>query len=407
MAIRRLLGELVEAERARVRGDRWQAVELYQAAIEGAREQGFIREEAVANERIGLFWETQHKPEYARMHLKRARQLYDAWGAQGKVAALAKHISRTEFPEPPVGSSSDLGSGQSSTVPTFNLDLLSIIRAARAISSELVQAELLHTMLRIIQENAGAQYAALVDFQEGVGWLIRGQTQMEQRAPEELPESVLNYVRRTLKPVVIDDASIQSPYADDAVVRSRGLHSVLCLPLIHRERQHGILYLENSLSTHAFSEARQDIVEILASQAAVALDNAALYHHLTERNRALETSRSAISAKNAIGEMPPEANPCTRISIRQDENHTTVAVVDNGVGFDEGLKEKLFASGFTTREGGHGYGLHSAAVSVQSLGGKIEAHSDGPGHGARFQFVLPRNRNAAASKAHRSQGGHE
>lgn len=714
---------LVEAERARLRGDRWQAVEFYHVAIEGAREHGFVREEAVANERAGHFWETQHKPEYARMHLKRARQIYDTWGAQGKVAALTKQLSQGELPEPLAGSNSGVGSGRSSTVPTFNLDLLSIIRAARTISSEIVQAELLHTMLRIIQENAGAQYAALVDFREGAGWIIRGQSQMEQRAPGELPESVLNYVRRTLKPVVIDDASIQSPYADDAVVRSRGLHSVLCHPLIHRARQHGLLYLENSLSTHAFGEARQDIVEILASQAAVALDNAALYHHLTEQNRALETSRSTIAvakqqlqalidnspaiiymkdvegryltvntrfeellgtwredivgkqdselrlaahanrfalndhharvrgatvnfeeelslpdgvhtylsskfplrtadnhiyaicsistditdrkhaeralqvaneeleqrvaerteqlhaaqlqlvdrarsagmfeiassilhnlgnalngltvsnswlrghlqslpiaslgkaidllncppgelvtfftqdekgrllirflnelhqklreeqellleecenmssqlehvqdvistqqryaktritlrerlrlrdlsedairlctigghfekliqreygdeepelyerhlivqilialitnAKKAIGAMPSDSNPCIRILIRQDANHTTLTVADNGVGFDERLKVKLFASGFTTRASGHGHGLHSAAVSVQSLGGKIEAHSDGPGHGARFQLVLPRNRNGAASE---------
>jgi PAS domain S-box-containing protein len=187
-------------------------------------------------------------------------------------------------------------SSQSSTVHTSSLDVVSIIKAARAISSEIVLADLMHTVLRIIRENAGAPYAALVDFDERQGWLIRCQPENENRTPADLPTSVLHYVRRTLKPVVIDDAITQNPYAEDAAVRARGLHSVLCVPLVHRERRHGLLYLENSLATHAFSEARQGIVEILAAQAAVALDNANLYHHMTEQNQALESSRSAISA---------------------------------------------------------------------------------------------------------------
>ncbi|MDY7228309.1 AAA family ATPase [Hyalangium rubrum] len=288
--------ELVDAELARVRGDRWRAVELYQAAIRGAHLQGFVREEAVANERASLFWQAQDNPEYALMHLRRARRLYESWGSTAKLAALMKRHAQLELMAPLQRASTVPESSQSSTAQSSSLDVLSIIRSARAISSEIVLSDLMHTVLRIIRENVGAQYGALVDFDERQGWLIRCQTENESRTAADLPMSVLHYVRRTLKPVVLDDASTQPPYSVDAVVRARGLRSVLCIPLVYRERHHGLLYLENSLATQAFSEARQGVVEILAAQAAVALDNAQLYHHMAEQNRALESSRGAIES---------------------------------------------------------------------------------------------------------------
>jgi PAS domain S-box-containing protein len=98
------------------------------------------------------------------------------------------------------------------------------------------------------------------------------------------------------------------------------------------------------------------------------------------------------NAKNAVREQSEGIVPRITLTVHQDEQRTSVSVSDNGVGFDERVKARLFTYGFTTRPRGHGFGLHSAALSAQSLGGHIEAHSDGPGKGARFELILPRTK---------------
>ncbi len=67
-----------------------------------------------------------------------------------------------------------------------------------------------------------------------------------------------------------------------------------------------------------------------------------------------------------------------------------ISVIDNGVGIAPENMDRLFHHGFTTRQSGHGFGLHSGAVAAQELGGTLRAASDGPGRGATFTLELPR-----------------
>ncbi|MFL5344530.1 MAG: PAS domain-containing protein [Hyalangium sp.] len=182
-----------------------------------------------------------------------------------------------------------------SSSPLSLADLLSLSKAIRAISNEFTLLELQRTVLRIIQEHSSAPYAALLGFQEGQGWVIQCQSEGASRALSELPTTVIHGARRTLEPIVLSDASKQPPYCDDAVVRARGLRSVLCTPLTHRGVQHGMLYLEHALSPQLFEGPRLSAIEILAAQAAVALDNARVHQHLAEQNQAHEVSRREIS----------------------------------------------------------------------------------------------------------------
>ena len=182
-----------------------------------------------------------------------------------------------------------------SSSPQSPPDIPSLAKAIRAISSEFALPELRRTVLRIVQEYSGAPYAALLGFVEGRGWTIQCQTASESRTLQELPATVIHGARRTLEPVVLSDATRQAPYSEDAVVLSRSLRSVLCSPLTHRGVQHGLLYLENSLTTHAFEADRLGVIEILAAQAAVAMDNARVHHHLNEQSQAHEVSRREIS----------------------------------------------------------------------------------------------------------------
>ncbi len=175
------------------------------------------------------------------------------------------------------------------------LDVTALARAVRAISSEFTLPEIQRIVLRLVQEHTGAPYGALVGSPEGRGWVIQCQPEGEQRTVSELPASVLHGARRTLAPVVLEDASAQAPYSDDAVVRDRSLRSVLCWPLTHRGTQHGLLYLEHAQLPGAFAGERLGIIEILAAQAAVALDNARVHERLAEQSHAHEISRREVS----------------------------------------------------------------------------------------------------------------
>jgi PAS domain S-box-containing protein len=98
-----------------------------------------------------------------------------------------------------------------------------------------------------------------------------------------LPESVLHYVLRTRESVILDDAAAQSPFAADSYIRQRQARSVLCLPLLNQAKLIGVLYLENNLAPRVFAPARLAVLKLLASQAAISLENTRLYRDLAER----------------------------------------------------------------------------------------------------------------------------
>ena len=98
-----------------------------------------------------------------------------------------------------------------------------------------------------------------------------------------LPEAVLHYVLRTRESVILDDAAAQAPFAADPYIRQRQARSVLALPLLTQAKLIGVLYLENNLAPRVFAPARIAVLKLLASQAAIALENTRLYREVAER----------------------------------------------------------------------------------------------------------------------------
>ena len=94
--------------------------------------------------------------------------------------------------------------------------------------------------------------------------------------PAELPESLLHTVIRTRESVILDDASAANPFSADEYLRQKRARSVLCLPLVKQAKLIGVLYLENNLTPHVFTPARLAVLKLLASQAAISLENARL-----------------------------------------------------------------------------------------------------------------------------------
>jgi PAS domain S-box-containing protein len=278
---------LVGAEIARIEGRELDAERLYEQAIRSARANGFIHNEALANELASRFYAARGFEKIARVYLQDARYGYLRWGADGKVRQLERLHPQLRDAPVPASPTTTIGA------PAERLDVGTVLKAAQAVSSEIVLDELIKTLLRIAVEHAGAERGLLMLFLGDEPRIAaeartgRGQVEVTLRqtaaSPAELPESVLHYVIRTRESVILDDASAQNPFSADEYICQKHARSVLCLPLVKQAKLIGVLYLENNLASHVFTPARISVLELLESQAAISLENARLYNDLGER----------------------------------------------------------------------------------------------------------------------------
>ena len=95
------------------------------------------------------------------------------------------------------------------------------------------------------------------------------------------------------------------------------------------------------------------------------------------------------NAKYALDESGRE-DKCLTVGVgRNGKGRFNLTVSDNGVGIPPENLTKIFSHGFTTRKGGHGFGLHSGANAAKEMGGKLGVHSEGVGKGVTFTLDLP------------------
>ena len=281
---------LVEAERMRVLGKISKAAELYDHAIILAGENEYINEEALANELAAKFYLAENKTKIARAYLHDAVACYSRWGATAKVAALEKEYGRLLLRGPRSllnDRSIPLSSGSSRI--EGHLDLASLVKASQVISSEIVLDQLLNRLMKIVLENAGAQRGVLVLESEGLFFVAAEGTMEHDEVSlpdlpvdqsESLSAPMINYVARTQELLVLSDASREGRFTDDPYVLANQPKSVLCLPVKHKSKLSGILYLENNITTDAFTAEHLEALELLSTQIASSLDNARLYKNL-------------------------------------------------------------------------------------------------------------------------------
>jgi PAS domain S-box-containing protein len=277
---------LVAAEIARLDGRDADAMRLYEQAIRSAREHGFVQNEGIAYEVAARFYAARGFETIASAYLRSARHCYARWGAKGKVCQLERlhpHLAALEENRPAatVGSS------------IHQLDVVSIVKASQAVSSEIVLPELIERLMTIAIENAGADHGLLI-LPARQDHVVQAEAKaagdqvdvvLRQRPISEAacPESVVRYVIRTHENVIIDDAAKPNLFSEDPYLRGGPTKSILCLPLVKQGRLTGLLYLENTLTSHTFAADRIAVLELLAAQAAISLENTRLYGELQER----------------------------------------------------------------------------------------------------------------------------
>lgn len=275
---------LVAAEYHRLGNERWEALQCYRQSIEAAVTQGFIHYAALASERIALFLQ-EYQVSDSRTFIKSAMSFYYEWGAAAKVASLQK-----QFPEIPFNPHlKDLASGFS------EIDLQALLRSFEAISNEIMLDRLLVKQIRIIMENMGAQRGALlIAEQETFTVRVEGRltspedkkaTRIETRVVNssaeryDIPQGIISYVYRTREAVRLENALEKGRFVHDDNVKKSGVKSVLCVPLVSKERIRGIVYLEHGTLQGAFPQSRLQLLKLLCGQAVISLENA-LFHEM-------------------------------------------------------------------------------------------------------------------------------
>jgi PAS domain S-box-containing protein len=278
---------LVGAEIARTEGRGLDAMRLYEQAIRSAHANGFVHNEAVAWEVAARFYAARGFEKIAYTYLRDARYCYLRWGADGKVRQLDQLYPHLKEKEPLPGPTNTI------LAPVEHLDLATVIKVSQAMSGEIVLEKLIDTLMRTAIEHAGAERGLLI-LARGDEYRIEAEAttssdtvtvgpRQASVTAADLPEAVLNYVARTKESVLLHDASGENPFSADEYIHWHHARSILCLPLLKQTRLVGVLYLENNLTVGVFTPARVAVLKLLASEAAISLENTRLYRDLQER----------------------------------------------------------------------------------------------------------------------------
>jgi PAS domain S-box-containing protein len=358
--------DLVAAEIARVSGDIGPAIKNYERAIEGARDNGFIHEEALANELFGRFWLEQGNDRIAEMYMRKARALYHQWGASAKVAHLeqsytqwfqTKTIVTGKLDSP--GSAGKAQKAITQPITPIQIDLNSITNASQILSAETDLEQLLTKMITLVMANSGAENAVLLIKQEN-DWLVqaRGDSTSEKfdvllnqpfdpadRETELIPESVFNYCQRTKDVLALGDAQLDDRFAEDRMIINK-IRSIACLPALSQGEIRAMLYLENSQTADVFSHENVEVLKHLSAQFAVSVENALLYDSLNQKVRELQESE---------------------VEIMKHRNHLEAKVSERTHDLNERVKELDCLYGISRLAGEQGISLEQILEGVVNL----------------------------------------
>jgi predicted ATPase/signal transduction histidine kinase/CheY-like chemotaxis protein/tRNA A-37 threonylcarbamoyl transferase component Bud32 len=305
---------LVEAERHRVLGQYLEAMDYCDRAIAGAKENEYIQEEALSNELAAKLYLSLGKEKIAQVYIKDACYCYTCWGSDAKVKNL-----EGKYPQLLTGNwqtnrlkysiASNLTTSSSSTEI---LDIATVIKASQVISSEIVLEKLLAKLMKIMIENAGAQVGYLILHSQADSGNESGELLIEasgsvdnkniavlQSIPIEncLPVSVINYVARTKEIIVKHDAAKLGRFTDDPYIKTHQSKSILCAPIINQGQLSGLIYLENNLTTGAFTSDRIEVINLITAQAAISIENALLYRNLQHTKQQIEEYSRTLEIK--------------------------------------------------------------------------------------------------------------
>jgi predicted ATPase/signal transduction histidine kinase len=279
---------LLEAERAWAAGDFRAAVQAFDAARREAAQRQRPWHRALITERAALFYLAHGLEQAGHDLLVQARREYLAWGATAKVDQMDWAYPSLRTPTEAIasedGQSGGLPRGRA-VITTGTIDLLGIVSASQALSSETNIGRLHARVVKVLSAMTGATGVRLLLWDaDGDSWLLPAQdadggTDPIGGAGREgmVPLSVLRYAQRTREPLVVADAARDDRFARDPYFAGADCCSLLAVPILSQGILRAVLLLENRLLGGAFADRRLEAVNLIAGQLAVSLDNAQLY----------------------------------------------------------------------------------------------------------------------------------
>lgn len=282
--------DLVEAEKSRVLGNILDAEAFYEQAILGAQANECIQELALAYELAAKFYLTHKRQKTSELYLQEAYKCYQQLDATTELEYL-----ETQYPQL-LASLLKRQSRQSINNSHAALDLWAVMKAAQAISEEIRLERLIAKLMQLIIANAGADKGSLILLEEDALLVVAqclGEGNFNLQATStanylNIPLTVIQYVEHRLETLLLANAANEPNFANDPYIKQHLPKSLLCIPIIYQSKLIGILYLENNQSAEAFTSSHLEVLKLLISQAAIALENARLYERLANYSETLE-----------------------------------------------------------------------------------------------------------------------
>ena len=291
----------IYAELEKVAGDFREARSLYLDAINSAHEERFTLLEAHLNECLGELLKEAGQGA-TRLYFAEAARLYKRCDAERKEIFLMEKYPEYFEEEVPAYVPVEVEPG-AYTLPSLDVDYL--MKSSLAISAEIDPDVLLKRIMNVVLEVSGAQHGYLL-VEEGRSLIVRAESHITEKDvvrtvkynfedAVDVCKAIIRYVHRTKEMLALNNASEEGEFKDNLEVQAMRLRSVLCLPLIKQSKLIGILYLENRLSDSVFTSEKAKMTELLASQAAISLENAGLLDEMKRAEHALRESEEKLA----------------------------------------------------------------------------------------------------------------
>lgn len=274
------------------------AEKYFDLAMESAVDSEMIRETAWIHELSSIFYASHGNVSRAETLKNQSWMYYSSWGASAKAGQLSGETADISMAVPSLSSSAGTSGSQ--------LDLETILRSARTISSEIVLDNLIEKMLRLLAENAGARKGYFI-YRKGNEWIVNDRIGFDEEIrfspvkldqADFLPLSIVRYAINSQENIIINEPADLHRFRQDPFFDRHASKSMLCMPFAHQGVINSVIFLENDLAYESFTQSRMRVLNLLSGQIAVSVGNAQLYASLEEKVQERTAELNAEKAKS-------------------------------------------------------------------------------------------------------------